>query len=136
MGVFELNLSLGEFEALVAKAARGAGMPWGLAAEAGRAARAAVTAGRDDAPGLFADFLEDNPSPCPLRAGLAERDGHPSPPEADGAWALIRDAAADRLATGNATRCRLSGDAHDALARLAHRTYAPATEESRLKGAG
>ena len=34
-----VTLSLGEAEALVAKAAKGAGLPWGLAAEAGRAAR-------------------------------------------------------------------------------------------------
>lgn len=34
-----MNLSLGELEALAKKAARGAGLPWGLAEDAGRAVR-------------------------------------------------------------------------------------------------
>lgn len=136
MGLRELDLSLGEFEALVTKAARGAGFPWGVAAEAGRAAREAAASGDLDAAGGFAGFLAARPAPCPLLAGLAERDGAPAPPETAPQWRAIRDAAAGRVAPPVAGRARVEAEAHAALDALAARTYAPATEESRAKGAG
>ena len=46
-------LSLGETEALAAKAARGAGMDWGLAEEAGRATRWLASRGLDGLPPLL-----------------------------------------------------------------------------------
>lgn len=51
MTIAAVTLSHGETEALATKAARGAGMDWGLAEEAGRAARRLSERGRD---GLFA----------------------------------------------------------------------------------
>lgn len=49
--------SLNEVEALVRKAARGAGLSWGLAEEAGKCARVLASAGPDGLP-LVADVLE------------------------------------------------------------------------------
>lgn len=43
---------------------------------------------------------------------------------------------ADRITGGTASRAVLSQTQLDQLQSFAHRTYAPATEESRLKGAG
>lgn len=134
------DLSLGEAEALVTKAARGAGRPWGLAAEAGRAFRRAVVAGREDAPALFVRWLGggDRGVDCPLRLGLfAAEGGRVDTPEGE-PEALVFAAAADLLGAppGGAARCLMEAAPHARLEALAQRTYAPATEESRRRGAG
>ena len=131
-------LSLGEAEALIAKAAKGAGLPWGLAAEAGRAARRALAADRADSPQAFAEWLTGAPggAGCPLKAGLyAAETGDGEPPAAPGA-ALIFNAASDRLTDAGLRRAAIGEEAMRTLSRLAHLTYAPATEESRARGAG
>lgn len=131
-------LSLGEAEALVAKAAKGAGLPWGLAAEAGRAARRALAADRADAPQAFADWLTGAPggAGCPLKAGLYAAETSEGEPTAYPAAALIFNAAADRLTDAGLRRAAIGEEAMRTLSHLANLTYAPATEESRAKGAG
>lgn len=70
------RFSLAEIEALAAKAARGAGMPWGVAEEAGAAAR------------WLAE--QDMPGPEMLLAHLVSYDGRPwadvAPAVSDGVW--------------------------------------------------
>ena len=131
-------LSLGEAEALVAKAAKGAGLPWGLAAETGRAARRALAADRTDAPQVFANWLTKAPGgpDCPLKAGLYAAETGDGEPPADPAAALIFNAAADRLTDAGVRRAAIGEEAIRTLSHLANLTYAPATEESRAKGAG
>ncbi|MGR3485095.1 MAG: DUF3726 domain-containing protein [Paracoccaceae bacterium] len=65
-------LSLGEVEALSRKAARGAGLPWGLAEEAGRAVRHLHALGLDGASALAACLGRPG---CPIAAGCALSDG-------------------------------------------------------------
>ena len=48
-----MSYSLNEFEALALKAARGAGLPWGLAEEAGKAVRILSSFGFDAGPVLL-----------------------------------------------------------------------------------
>jgi hypothetical protein len=205
-----MNLSLNEVEATAKKATRGAGYPWGLAEEAGKAVR--WLCARDvDGCAALADLLGqidgselDTPSPrtgsqvwhadkgalCPLLAGTAISDGIPDLQA--GSLQLDRVAApmlllpfaamvALRLKTSvwlewdqmraatdgkklsldgtsdsgtvsvhmclrggthvqspqpERTRADPDDETLEALNRLAHRTYAPATEDSRLKGAG
>lgn len=138
VGMSGAVLSLGEAEALVAKAARGAGLPWGLAIEAGRAARRALAADRTDAPQVFANWLTKAPGgpDCPLKAGLYAAETGQDEPPADPAAALIFNAAADRLTDAGIRRAAIGEEAMRTLGRLSHLTYAPATEESRAKGAG
>ncbi|MEO0362061.1 MAG: DUF3726 domain-containing protein [Pseudomonadota bacterium] len=133
------DLSLGEAEALIANAARGAGYPWGLAAEAGAAARRLIASG---APGaeLFAAFLtsvaEDGiGARCPLREGLHAADLGEAP-TGPCRWPEVRLAAADPDLSGPETRCAAPEAALAALEALAAGVYAPATEESRRRGAG
>lgn len=72
------TLSLNEVQALSQKAARGAGMDWGLAEEAGRAAR--LLAGATlPGPALLTGLLQRND-------GMGYGDLCPVP-DADGAWA-------------------------------------------------
>ncbi|RMH40079.1 MAG: DUF3726 domain-containing protein [Alphaproteobacteria bacterium] len=204
-----MTFSLGEVEAVARKAARGAGYSWGMAEEAGRAARWLCAAGLDGA-GLLAEALAaaDGTDPaelapralddwrgpsgrlCPLMAGAALSDavafwketgvtmaGVTVPAlvlpfaamaaRASGANVTVRWAdvtavtdgralslcGAANLPTGPAdvsvsaggamtaplaARTRATPRAEDwaALNALAARTYAPATEESRMKGAG
>lgn len=132
------DLSLGEAEALLRKAARGAGLPWGLAAEAARAFRLALAAGHAEAPEIFAEWLAagDQGAECPLRRGLhAAETGADSPPGHPAAK-FIFAAAADRLPPARAHRAEIAPDTLTRLETLAARTYAPATEESRARGAG
>ena len=138
VGMSGVPLSLGEAEALVAKAAKGAGLPWGLAAEAGRAARRALAADRTDAPQVFADWLTGAPGglDCPLKAGLYAVEANEGEEPDDPADALIFNAAADRLTDAGLRRAAIGDEAMATLSHLAHLTYAPATEESRAKGAG
>ena len=205
--------SLNEIEALCKKAARGAGLSWGMAEEAGRAARWLASMGLAG-PDLLAGLLTQNdpvdhaataPAElgahwqaaggrlCPLAAGAALNDcgariaagagvtlaqvSHPlllAPFAAwvalfekvqitlswaavtlttDGAglWVNGPDAAATAPVTLRAQittqpprgtpfqpslRGRLSRETESTLGKFAHRTYAPATEASRLLGAG
>lgn len=199
-----MSFSLNEVEAMGKKAARGAGHPWGLAEEAGRAARWLCAQGLDGCAELAAVLAATPPldgpaglaSPwharrgtlCPLQAGAALSDcgwmleagdidlqglAHPLvilPFAAAAAgrlgiavtvtWEGVRavvDARGLALegapgpgpvdvtvrAGGTPARRlpRTSRAAPDpatwqALEALAARTYAPATAESRLKGAG
>lgn len=209
-----MSYSLNEIEALCKKAARGAGYSWGMAEEAGKAARwlasydlagpehlAALLAQNDGLP--LADFAPQNLSKvlaaysgpiCPLAGGAALCDSadqlatpggtemskvmHPMlviPFAASASVYLKRSvalywdnvkihiSASGIRVTGSRTdmevsltdalRCEVSdepaldfqtpsyrGDvslaAWTALSAFAHRTYAPATEESRILGAG
>lgn len=207
-----MTWSLNEFEAMARKAARGCGLSWGLAEEAGRAGRFLAVHGLP-APRLLADLLTQNdgvpygdlvpdcgaepwvaPSGrlCPLIAGaalsdrlqalasgqsirlgrcafpvfllpaLAARDGDATlvatwegvavsvgpeglsvdgPAEAlclketDGVL-IHRDKAGRGQSLPVRGRCEMQRDAAEVLQRFAHRTYAPATEESRAAGAG
>lgn len=133
------DLSLGEIEALVTKAARGAGYPWGLASEAGAAARR-LTAGGAPGADHFAVFLAAAAEgaiadECPIRAGLFIADGGRAE-DAPSPWPEIRDAVAHPGREGDVTRCVAPEATLAALEALAARTYAPATEESRARGAG
>jgi hypothetical protein len=207
-----LRLSLGELEAAARKAARGAGYPWGLAEEAGRAARALAGIGLDGADllaRLLAEVAQRPHQPlapahldgiwtaaagplCPIRTGAVLCDlaralpeggmalsrvlvpglvlpfaadaarlrdapvtlswrggivgiGPEGLPRASGILKLAEVAEADLFLHpgGTAlpaalpwTRACAAPSAWQALQALAQRTYAPATEASRLTGAG
>lgn len=203
-----MNLSLGEVEALSKKAARGCGYTWGLAEEAGKAARWLCSHSVDGTAALAALLTEmdgvafSDHAPvsdvhwqarggalCPILTGAAFSDyadslltdelnlgqtAHPIllVPFAAYAAASLKTSLAicvsDRrfltdgqrlsvvgephivspstvtiradVALGPAqavsTRAQLDPDSHDILLDFAHRTYAPATDASRLKGAG
>ncbi|MEM7545845.1 MAG: DUF3726 domain-containing protein [Pseudomonadota bacterium] len=133
----QLDLSLGEAEALITKAARGAGYPWGVAAEAGAAARNLIASGAEGAR-IFADVLEHAAKTmppehkCPIRRGLYRADGGtPDGPVTDAAVE-----AAFLPMPACKTRCDLDAETFERLNQLAARTYAPITEESRQRGAG
>ena len=189
-----MSWSVGEASALALKAARGAGMAWGQAEEAGFAVRWLQ---QRTAPGIEAlsHYLEiyDSGEPaqqhCPIAIGTAISDTAITPPIDLGMVhlplllvpfiAAIANEQPIRLTVDDMTidifnhdfqvsqplakivlpqaQCSLTiGDvtgftpnsqcavrvpdtAADAMARLdqfAHRTYAPATEESRMSGAG
>lgn len=201
-------LSLNEIEALSRKATRGAGYPWGLAEEAGRAVRWLCVRGMDGG-AVLADLLDqrdgqtlsgatpvlsgdtwgavDGPL-CPLITGAAVSDmalslsdrrlhlSHVQQPTlmlpfvgwaaqivsspltlswvggqavCDGAGLQIDGqfpgpAAQLQITPGGvlplpvslATRAQIGADSLTRLERFANRTYAPATEASRLMGAG
>lgn len=202
-----MTFSLNEVDALAKKAARGAGYPWGLAEEAGKAVRWLCVRDQDGC-GALAELLERfdgvelaSTSPamdgvwharggmlCPLITGAALSDHAPALLDAEikiGAIAspslLIPFAAyaahsmkqvvcmewSDGSATTDGTdlsfkghlmatatyvtirrdgtlgspapmcqRAAPSGAIWATLERFAHRTYAPATDASRRKGAG
>jgi hypothetical protein len=182
--------SLSEAGALAQKAARGAGMPWGLAEEAGHAALWLEARG---APGLAALAVRLEATAegrdaclCPVALGTRLIDGAEAPPGAarlaaplllapflatiagGGAWRLaageaVMSVSAGALALSGGREALLAADASCRLApearapaapplnarvpesaaaavarlgRFAARTYAPATEASRLAGAG
>lgn len=207
-----MSFALNEVDAMGKKAARGAGFGWGMAEEAGKAARwlcatgvdgvaaLAVALSRADgadplarAPGsLDGDWLAKGGELCPLMAGAALSDaamlwvehgkcigkiaapvlllpfagmaarrlGRPVTVE----WASVRavtdgralqltgavpaamaaKADAVAVAAGGAltdprpklTRANPGDDDWNTLTGLAQRTYAPETEQSRLRGAG
>ncbi len=195
------DLSLGELQALVSKAARGAGRSFGMAEEAGRAARWLTERGGNGA-GAVARLLELTDgadmarlSPelpgmtcrgramCPLILGayLSDTGRLPEGPVGpvleplilapfladltgvdgvradwgEGAFGITGDgdltgetgSAAARVLTlsagalpgtahGRRRRARVVPPAYTILMTLAARTYAPATEESRARGAG
>ncbi|MEM9278872.1 MAG: DUF3726 domain-containing protein [Pseudomonadota bacterium] len=185
-----MSWSFGEIRALAIKAARGAGMPWGLAEEAGFAA---IWLEERGIPGVeaLAVYLEEisdySTGSCPIASGAAISDS--------GEWQnafpkqlfqplLVVPFLANVLASNSVAlkwnghslivnAAGISGDfAKDAISKglqdctlqegmisslsiyrlpriqpdrapfvmilekLAHKTYAPSTEESRAKGAG
>ena len=73
---------------------------------------------------------------CPLKAGLYAAETSEGEPTAYPAAALIFNAAADRLTDAGVRRAAIGEEAIRTLSHLANLTYAPATEESRAKGAG
>jgi len=195
-----VNLSLGEFQSLVAKAFRGVGYPWGLTEEASFAARRLAECGLEVAPMMVRLLEQVDESPlsglmptsgwqstadglCPICVGttIADQAGcnelsigatfEPvlvapflaptvseygyiiewsggscevdatgirttgQPPEG----AVVLSIARTQLTTVESERLNrvvLDRAIFDSLVRYAHRTYAPATEESRLAGAG
>lgn len=179
-----MNLSLNETDALAKKAARGAGLPWGVAEEVGKATKwlcaqgldgcailadalnagdtntlylglsLADTAANDNqnsdlgfvrTPLLFLPFLalaaRQSGTPKILRIGSAHAitDGsglYLSVDQVEPGNALLSDC--DLAFTPRATKTRATPttEALETLNAFAHRTYAPATEESRLLGAG
>lgn len=210
-----MTFSLNEVEALAKKAARGSGMSWGLAEEAGKALRGLLEHGID-ATGPFACLLAANDGAdyqtiapratngpwtapggalCPIATGACLSDhaaclrsgrfietgaiafpiflipftrnaarllNHPVMlswqgvaayacgggtlmmegsdeafliPEADGVQCRIATGTSGQ-ARPHITRAAMTEDTADRLNAMAHRTYAPATEESRLSGAG
>ncbi|WP_298920237.1 DUF3726 domain-containing protein [uncultured Roseobacter sp.] len=203
-----MNLSLNEVEATARKAARGAGYPWGLAEETGKATRWLCAQGLEgcavlarllarvdgatisDLSPKVDELIWQAPGPhlCPLVTGAALSDrvsqfdhgafrtGPIAEPcllfpfvsylarkvervveiEWRGGGAIfdagqmgltgatsdfadqvaIRFGGTLRSPRARCTRADPGSSAWDALLAFAHRTYAPATEESRLKGAG
>lgn len=179
-----MTYSIGEISALCAKAARGAGMSWGLAEEAGWAVRWLSRAGLPGADCLSL-ALTDNDGLCPVTLGVAVADtgqfslietaglvsepllvlpflSRLAPPErslrvtVDGRtvhiWQNGTDLKGPSPRSGRIdgyeeaeipgptfAHHRIDGISPEALSRLtdfAGRTYAPATEASRLSGAG
>ncbi|WP_137701469.1 DUF3726 domain-containing protein [Marimonas lutisalis] len=197
------DLSLNEVEATAKRAARGAGLSWGMAEEAGKAVRwlsaqglpgCAALADLLDAPGnapTSLDLLSSSGPLCPLAAGVALSDmaGRLGAGDTvlsdvaqpllllpflqaaarqtgralrvgidgtmvglDGAQVTCSDPAdldmphARRIVIAPGavpapplpqhTRAEVTADTLERLNRYAHRTYAPATEASRLLGAG
>lgn len=204
-----MTLSLNEVEALAKKAVRGAGYPWGIAEETGKAVRWLCTADVDGCAPLAeyltrcggADLFARSPVQgnvwsssgdclCPLLTGAALSDMADTLKDrdirlesvsypillapfaglsarqleatvvlewdeacvaTDGKSLAIQGETATSAATVTArietdfdhahrqstcTRAKPDEDTLAALNRLAHRTYAPATEASRLSGAG
>ncbi|WP_397541261.1 DUF3726 domain-containing protein [Roseovarius salis] len=210
-----MTWSLNEIENLARKAARGAGMDWGPAEEAGRATRWLCAAGWPGAEALAELLARNDGAPwdslrprtgqdpwqatggtlCPVAAGTAICDwahewagggtarlGRTAQPillipfmamaadlagarlgigwqgvtvtRGDGLtrvditdMAALRKSSVDAVHVGPATHTRgervtrayratVPAETARALAQLAHRTYAPATPESRLSGAG
>jgi hypothetical protein len=70
-----IELSLNEVEGIAAKAARGAGLDWGLAEDVGRAARRLAAAGLDWTGPVLA--LEQDAAPACLGAELGDRPDGP-----------------------------------------------------------
>lgn len=171
-----VKLSLGEVEALCKKAARGAGLPWGLAEEAGFAARWLSAHGLDGAGLLLAD-LEAGGQTINLGVALADAPEAGPIPDAEvplllapfaalvarrqpctltlpgGSYSFASDGAVSHVSKGGAlsiafgladggqsllgtTRAVVNEATLQRLTELAARTYAPATEASRLAGAG
>lgn len=99
-----LVVSSNEIDALAKKAAKGAGMPWGLAADAGQAARWLADHGRPG-PELLADLLDwrdgrAHAEVAPPDVSLDWR-GHPAPLDPVVVGTVCADLA-DRLAAGPA----------------------------------
>lgn len=202
-----MTLSLNEADALAKKATRGAGYPWGIAEEAGKAVRWLCRNGVDGCASLgrmleqldacdLGDVIPDVSGEvwsarggplCPLAAGTALSDMAPAlrhgavtmdalvepmlvlPFAATAAlhleqavsvesedWIAMTDGrhlvSSGPVVRNGVVTIRLNGQfehprpqrtraapnsrAFEILNRFAHRTYAPATEASRLKGAG
>ena len=148
-----MNLSLGEFEALVRKAFRGAGYPWGLAEDGANAARTLAECGEPAGASVvrLLEAVRDVPlselmpgddwhapsgTACPICVGACLEDvGRPEVelgPMHEPALLLPEPpAVGDRH-----DRVELDAETLAALEGWAHRTYAPDTEASRIAGAG
>lgn len=149
-----MTWSLNEIEALSRKAARGAGYSWGLADEAGRAVRWLEARGEPGATALlellswrdgkaYPSTVPGQASVCPIVAGTMLCDGVLLRDEIDGlplhSPLLMQPFIAWLEGPGEtdpAARANVPTDVAAALDAYATRTYAPATEASRLAGAG
>lgn len=159
-----IDLSMSELHALTRKALRGAGYEWGLAEDGARAAVWLAARGRPAAE-VIAALLEGDiaPETCPIRAGCRLADARPAPPAEVGELVLpvlvvpfvsdfagvvaegdpmsiapqqVTLAAATDTPPVTQSRACIAPDHLATLNRWAHRTYAPATEASRQRGAG
>lgn len=77
------DLSISEFRSLIAKAARGLGLPWGHAEEAGWAAEWLARRGLPAADWLCLWLQRAPETGCALTFGLALAEGAALPPDAD-----------------------------------------------------
>lgn len=142
--------SIGEIASLSVKAARGAGLPWGVAAEAGRIVRVLSERGLPGAEAVARDLAAAEPGRT-LKAGCGIKGADGPPVEAEpGSHASLILTALGEAFTGKPVVCGDEGTratprtriAHvdpDALAllnALAAKTYAPPSEHSRATGAG
>ena len=144
--------SIGEIASLSVKAARGAGLPWGLAAEAGRVVRVLSERGLPGAEALAGDLAASEPGRT-LKAGCRIAGAEMTPKEAESGSpaSLILTAFGEVLSgqalargiegndTSAALRTRITHvdpDALKLLNALAAKTYAPPSEHSRATGAG
>lgn len=132
--------SLAEIDAQCRKAARGLGCPWGMAEEAGKAARQLAAHGLPG-PEALATMLGartacccTSGARCDLRIGVEAADQGTRPGE--GASILTRAIAGDYALPGAPGSRAVAPEAWAILDRLAARTYAPASEASRRSGAG
>lgn len=148
--------SLTEIETHCRKAARGAGYEWGEAEEAGKAVRRLCAAGIDGVTELLellqtvdgkvdtyrpnAGLFKGDPQQqiCGLSLGCALADRKMDTlPEGINIIAPMIAQGVMQANLGNAAPVTEVSDATwKALNSFAHRTYVPATKESRLKGAG
>ena len=145
--------SLIEVEALSKKAAKGAGYSWGQAEDAARAVRWLEARGLEGAAALAAVLEQKDAgladTACPILRGISVSDGMSPASELAGDSEIVSpilllpfaDWAGESLDLGvevgpEEVRSHTSGDTMKALGAFAHRTYAPATEESRVQGAG
>ena len=185
-----MSYSLNEYESLALKAARGAGLPWGLAEDAGKAVRILSSFGFESG-SLLLEMLEhqQNTSALLIGAHFCDSLDHFSgleflePVQSPGlliAFIALSVSGTDKCAyckwsnceiyvtsqdlfivsaTGfnvttaspiwiglaeapqgkkreKSNRAMLPKDTYNKLTALASKTYAPATEESRIAGAG
>ena len=116
-----MTLSLNEFETLCTRAARGAGLPWGLAEEAGKAARCLAEFGLPGAQLLVRILTHFDGKPlsergCEALDGPWRREGGPMCPLIVGA-ALMGTAAVawgafcDKIDTGLGRQINTGSDA-------------------------
>lgn len=183
-----MSFALNEIEAMAKRATRGVGYPWGLAEDAGKAARWLCAQGLDGVAVLAAALAHPPGDDAPLMIGVRLSDRAYALPDAELELSAIAQplmllpfaamaarqlrstltvACAGAEAVTDGTHLCLSGafpdpaaaltirkggqlsaprppssratpaqESWDMLNRLAHRTYAPATEESRRLGAG
>ena len=145
-----MSWSLNEVEVLAKKAAKGAGYSWGQAEDTGRAVRWLEARGLKGAAALVAHLAKNDTALCPITTGIAVADGVTPVGDVDLAsldqpmlflpfafWAG-EDLSTTLGLSPDAETCRSFTDAATmaALAAHAHKTYAPATDESRALGAG
>lgn len=147
-----MSWSLNEVEAMAKKAAKGAGYTWGEAEDAARAVRWLEARGLTGAAALAAHLGAKGSGACPIWKGIAVSDGLEEADNIDpatldqpllfvpfAAWAGAEKVVADKLGITvgqETTRSFTDAETMASLAAFAHKTYAPATEESRSLGAG
>ena len=150
------DLSLGEFRALVVKALRGAGYPWGVAEDGAdtchRLAASAVDPSASllrlletvdgDVPKYWPDqhFSTRSGYLCPIAVGCWLRDGGDVAPvessESQVLEPLLLRSMGRAGVSPTVSRIAVADNVLVGLERFAARTYAPATEASRTSGAG